>query len=132
MIQGPPKQLYQFYFYLNPEIPLSPLNQNPTSQFSKLINPRTIFSKSHMHGSSPGSPLLQTSFKIHESDSSFWSPDKTQVQMAPKCPVLPPYRPENQAQVLPTCLAQVGLVLPSGFLTKIRNSTGFIKGWTEI
>jgi hypothetical protein len=42
--------------------------------------------------------------------------------MALKCPVLPPYHPENQAQALPTRLAQVGLVLPSGFSTKISKA----------
>jgi hypothetical protein len=86
---------------------------------------------------SPGksSPSLADPLGTSGSCSSKWVFDenpKFEVQMALKCPVLPPYRPENQAQALPTRLAQVGLVLASGFSTKIRNLTGFIEGWTEI
>lgn len=96
-------------------------------------NPRTVFSESNMHGPSPRQALRQTSgHRRTRSVPSGRKPDKTPVQMAPKCPVLPPYRLEDQAQVVPTRLAQVHLVLPSGFSTKSENSRRFIEGGAEI
>lgn len=95
-------------------------------------NPRTFFTKSYMHGPSQGQALLQTGFQ-RQTRSGRPGPNSEEapVQMVQKCPVLPQSGPEDQAQVVPTSLAQVGLVLQSGFPKKNRKSRRLLEVWTK-